>query len=193
MLRPVDAFVEGIRSLEQKAEIPKLYSPETVERIKRIATSGNEYSQISMASYNGKINSTAVLSPEVRENAAEAVKGNDTALGSMSGVLDTVGATQRRNILRVRLFDKQTERAITGNAAPALSEALREHWNHRVLVGGLVTRNAQGQAIRIEITQIERLPENDQGMPSPSELLGIAPDWLDGMTVDEYMRGIRGA
>jgi hypothetical protein len=24
-------------------------------------------------------------------------------------------------------------------------------------------------------------------------MLGIAPDWLDGMTVDDYMRGVRGA
>lgn len=193
MLRPIDAFVEGINSLGERAEIPKLYSPETVERIKRIATSGNEFSRISMASYNGKINTTAVLSSTVRENAADAVKGKDTAHGSLSGVLDTVGATPRRNILRVRLFDRQTQRAVSGNAAPALSEALREHWNHRVLVGGLVTRNAQGQAIRIEITEIERLPEDDSGMPSPHELLGIAPDWLDGITVDDYMRGIRGA
>lgn len=192
MLRPVEALVDGITSLAERAEIPKLYSPETVERIQRIATAGNEFSQISMATYNGRVNSVAVLSPEVRENAASAVKGKDISHGSISGILDTVGATPRRNILRVRLFDGQTERAVSGNAAPALSEALREHWNHRVLVGGLVTRNAQGQAIRIEIAQIERLPENDLGMPSPHELLGAAPDWLDGMTVDEYMRGIRG-
>jgi hypothetical protein len=193
MLRPVDALVDGINSLSTKPEIPKLYSPETVERIQRIATQSNAFSQISVASYNGAINARAVLSAEVRENAAEAVKGRDTILGSLSGILDTVGATPRRSLLRVRLFDNQSQRAVTGNATPELAEALREHWNHRVLVGGLITRNARGQAIRIAISDIERLPEDDQGMPSVDELLGIAPTWLDGLSVDEYMRGIRGA
>lgn len=191
MLEPVNAFVDGVSKLEQSAEIPKLYGPETVERIRRIAASGDEYSNISLASYNGTIGKIATLSESVRENAESAVKGKDVSRGSMSGILDTVGTTPRKNLLRVRVFDKQTQRAVTGNAAPYLSEALREHWNHKVLVGGLITRNAQGQAIRIEIDRIERLPEDDSMMPSPSELLGIAPDWTGGIAVDEFMRGLR--
>lgn len=193
MRRPIDALVEGVSSLGERAEIPKLYSPETVERIKRIATCGDEYRQVSIAAYNGRVGSVAVLSDAVRDNAASAVKGKETARGALSGVLDTVGSTPRRNFLRVRLFDRQTERAVSGHAPPALAESLREHWNHRVLVGGDVTRNAQGQAIRIEISEIERLPEDDSNMPSAHDMLGIAPDWLDGMTVDDYMRGVRGA
>lgn len=193
MQRPIDALLEGVQSLGEKPEIPKLYGPETVERIKRIANPGTGYSQISLSSYNGKINATAALSPQVHANADIAVQGKDVAHGTLSGILDTVGAGHRKSALRVRIFDRQTERAVSGNAAPSLAEDLREHWNHRVLVGGYVTRNAQGQPIRIDIKNIERLPEDDRGMPDPNKLLGIAPDWLDGMTVDEYMRGIRDA
>jgi hypothetical protein len=193
MQRPIDALLEGVKSLDQQPEIPKLYSPETVERIKRIATPGAGYSQISFSSYNGRVNSTAILTPGVRENADLAVKGKDVTHGALAGVLDTVGAGRRRNILRVRIFDSQTERAVTGSAVPNLAETLREHWNHKVLVGGQITRNAHGQPIRIEIAEIERLPEDDRGMPDPRELLGIAPDWLDGIAVDDYMRGTRGA
>lgn len=193
MQRPIDALVEGVQSLGRRPEIPKLYGPDTVERIKRIATPDTGYSQISLSSYNGKVNTTAVLSPEVRQNADLAVQGKDTAHGALAGILDTVGVGHRRNILRVRIFDRQTERAVSGSAAPGLAEVLREYWNHRVMVGGVITRNAQGQPIRIEIKEIERLPEDDRGMPNPHKLLGIAPDWLNGMTVDEYMRGVRSA
>ncbi len=193
MLEPVKAFVDGVKELEQFAEIPRLYGPETVERIRRIASTGDEYSNISLASYNGTTGTTVTLTEKVRDNAGSAVQGKDISHGSMSGILDTVGTTPRKNLLRVRVFDKQSQRAVSGSAAPHLSESLREHWNHKVLVGGQITRNAQGQAIRIEIDRIERLPEDDLMIPSPKELLGIAPDWTGGVSVDDFMRGIRNA
>ncbi|MDI3195427.1 hypothetical protein QK290_13480 [Pseudarthrobacter sp. AL07] len=193
MLLSVEALVDGVNSLGSLPEVPRFYSPETVGRITRIATPSEGFAEVSVASYNGKINSRAVLTSEVRQNAELALQGKEVSYGSISGTLDTVSSAPARNILRARIYDEQTQRAVAGVVSQDLSESLRQHWNHRVLVGGLITRNGRGQALKIEIDQLERLPENDLGMPSPAELLGIAPTWLNGENVDDYMGSIRGA
>lgn len=188
---PIDLFVDGVRSLDDRAEIPKLYAPDTVKRIERIGNGTEDYSRISFATYNGSINKVAVLSHAVRTNAALAVKHSSLAYGALSGVLDTLGTS--KNGLRVRVFDKQTERAVDGSADRSLAEELRQLWNHRVLVSGPIYRNVSGQPVRIEIERIEKLPAIDKPMVDAATLLGISPNWIDGLSVENYIRSVRGA
>ena len=44
---------------------------------------------------------------------------------------------------------------------------------------------------QIDVDQLELLPEDNSGRPSTDTLLGIGADWLDGMTVDDFLRVVR--
>lgn len=74
----------------------------------------------------------------------------------------------------------------------SMTEDLRTARRHRVSLSGKVRRNARGQAIRIEVDQLELLPEGNSGRPSTEALLGVGADWLDGLTVDDFLREVRG-
>ncbi|OCB25005.1 hypothetical protein A5674_22140 [Mycobacterium malmoense] len=64
-------------------------------------------------------------------------------------------------------------------------------WRHRVTVGGVIRRNARGQAIRMDVDRIERMPEDNSGRPSTDTLLGAAAGAFDDVSVDEFLDRLR--
>ncbi len=47
------------------------------------------------------------------------------------------------------------------------------------------------RSLGIDVDAIERLPEGSEARPSTDALLGAATDWLDGLTVDEFLGRLR--
>ncbi|MEV4747570.1 hypothetical protein AB0K21_14440 [Streptosporangium sp. NPDC049248] len=45
--------------------------------------------------------------------------------------------------------------------------------------------------VKIDIEPLEPFPEEPVTPALVAELLGIAPDWLDGQNVDDYIRDAR--
>lgn len=193
MLVPVRAFVEGAARLNEVAEVPRLFSTTTVERVAELAEPQRGVQEVTLALYNGKVGQAVSLSGAVREHAREAVRTHEISYGSVTGILDSLAADHRkRGTTRVTIYDPSQRLAITGNIAESMAEDLRLLWRHRVLAGGKVRRNQRGQVIRIEIDRIERMPEDNSGRPDTDDLLGVAPNWLGGQDVDEYLRRLRG-
>ena len=191
MLVPVMAFVAGAASLNEVAEIPRLFSPTTVERLASLAEAKQGVQSVSVAAYNGQVGPRVALSDSVREHAREAVRPFEISYGSISGVLDLVGTSHRQRGMRLSIYDPAGRQAVDGFVAERLAEELRLMWRHRVLAGGKIKRNRRGQVIRIEVDRIERLPDDDRGRPDTDQVLGMAPDWLNGQSVDQYLREVR--
>jgi len=192
MLVPVMAFVAGAASLNEVAVIPRLFSPTTVERLASLAEAKQGVQSVSVAAYNGQVGPRVALSDSVREHAREAVRPFEISYGSISGVLDLVGTSHRQRGMRLSIYDPAGRQAVDGFVAERLAEELRLMWRHRVLAGGKIKRNQRGQVIRIEVDRIERLPDDDRGRPDTDQVLGMAPDWLNGQSVDQYLREVRG-
>ena len=192
LLVPVMAFVAGAASLSEIAEIPRLFTPSTVERLAGLAEAKQGVQRVTVAAYNGKVGTRVELSDSVREHAREAVRPFEISYGSVSGVLDLVGTSHRQRGMRLSIYDPGGRQAVDGFVAERLAEELRLLWRHRVLAGGKIKRNQRGQVIRIEVDRIERLPDDDSGRPRIDQVLGVAPDWLNGQSVDEYLREVRG-
>lgn len=192
MLVPVMAFVAGAASLNEVAVIPRLFSPTTVERLASLAEAKQGVQSVSVAAYNGQVGPRVALSDSVREHAREAVRPFEISYGSISGVLDLVGTSHRQRGMRLSIYDPAGRQAVDGFVAERLAEELRLMWRHRVLAGGKIKRNRRGQVIRIEVDRIERLPDDDRGRPDTDQVLGMAPDWLNGQSVDQYLREVRG-
>lgn len=193
MLVPVSAFVSGAEHLAEVAEVPRLFMPSTVERVLRIARPDSGVERVSVATYNGQRGRLVELGDDVVAHAKEAVRPHETSYGTVTGVLDAVAVAHRRSDVKVTIFSETDRQAVEGYAPEGFAEELRMLWRHRVVIGGRVKRNQRGQVLRIEVNRIERMPEDNAGRPHIERLIGAAPRWLGGQSVDEYLRGVRGA
>lgn len=190
MLVPAIALVEGAETLRREAEVPKLFTPNTVVRLGRLAEPKDGIQSVALATYNGSVGRSVVLTDAVRRNANEAVRQFEVSYGSVSGTLSALRDTRTMGTVKVTVRTP-TRQAVNGQVPESLADQLRELWRHRVVLGGKVRRNARGQAIRIDVDSIERLPDGNEGRPSTDALLGAGADWLDGMTVDEFLGRLR--
>lgn len=186
LLMPVSALVDGARDLQSEPELPRFYSESTVTRLLRVAVPHEGIREVSLATVNGKVGERVLLNDNLIEHARTAVREAEVSIGSITGTLDVI-STRAKHGVRVSVFDPVNRRAVTGTVSGKLSDTLRKSWGHRVTVRGRITRNARGQAIRVAITGLELLPDDDSGRPSTAELLGADPEWTGGLSVGDFM------
>lgn len=192
MMVPVEALVRGAATLAKQPIVPELFAPKTVTRLGALAEPRDGIQSVSLATYNGAVGPEVVLSDPLRRNAATAVKPFEVSYGSVTGTLSGVRDAKGTSV-RVTVRDALGKQAIDGIVPEAMAEDLRIAWRHRVSLSGKVRRNGFGQAIRIEVDRLELLPEGNRGRPSTDELLGVGADWLDGLTVDDFLHEVRDA
>lgn len=192
MMIPVEALVRGATALTLQPVVPELFAPRTVTRLGDLAAARDGVQSITLATYNGRTNAGVLLSDPVRENASAAVKPFEVSYGSVTGTLSGVKDTKGRSV-RVTVRDTSGRQAIDGLVPESMAEDLRAAWRHRVVLYGKVRRNSRGQAIRVDVDRLERLPETNSGRPSTDALLGAGTGWLDGMTVDDFLHEARDA
>jgi hypothetical protein len=174
LMLPATALVSGITSLNRLPEVPQYYTASTVERVVKIGEPGQGVAEVSLATVNGRISDYVPVSEPVRQHAREAVRGTETSLGSIAGLLDQMNARRAgRGLLMVGLYDALARRAVIGHVPASMESEVQKLWRHRVLAHGFVTRNSRGQPIRIRIERFELLPEDDSERASVNELLGL--------------------
>lgn len=193
MLVPAEALVSGSLALAELPEVPRLFAPVTVSRVAALAKPKEGVEFVTFSTYDDSGERSAPLSNSVYANATAAVKQASIAYGTVTGRLSALRDPVRGGGLRVTIRDERDKRAVDGFVPESREDELRGLWRHRVSLAGKVRRNARGQAIRIDVDQIARLPEGNQGRPSTDELLGVGADWLDGLSVDEFLQGMRDA
>lgn len=191
LLAPLGIFVQGAQALQLTPEVPTMFTERTVERVLEIARPGRGVAEVAVAPVNGKVGDSISLSGRLIQNATEAVRSHEKSWGTVVGTLDILGRKRTNEQIRASVFDVQAGRAIAGIAAPSMSDQLRAAWGHRVLLGGEISKNARGQAVRIKIADLEILPEDDDNRASVDELLGIDPSWIGDLSVDEYIAEAR--
>lgn len=190
MLVPAFALVDGAATLQDQASVPHLFAPATVVRLGRLAEPRDGVQSVALAMSNGASGEPVVLSHAVRANAAKAVRPFQESYGSVAGTLSALRDGRGRAALKVTVRTATGE-AVEGRVPVALAEQLRQMWRHRVLLVGQVRRNSNGQALRIDVDLVERLPDDNEHRPSTDALLGAAAEWFEGMTVDDVMRQLR--
>jgi len=189
---PAEALVRGASTLSEQPVVPELFAPKTVSRLGGLAEPKDGIQSVTLATYNGTSQPAVELSDPVRMNAAAAVRPFEVSYGSVTGTLSGLREVRGKSV-RVTVRDALGKQAIDGLVPESMTEELRTAWRHRVALAGKVRRNARGQAIRIDVDHIERLPEGNSGRPSTNALLGIGADWLDGLTVDDFLGEVRDA
>lgn len=189
LLRPVTALVSGIRELREQPELPPFYSETTIDRLIVVAKPREGIQEVALAPVNGQVGPYEALDERVLDNARSAVKEAERSIGSITGTLTGLKTTKQG--LRIAIHDPVARRTINGTSTLSLAEELRLSWNHRCILRGRIARNLVGQALRISVTNVERLPDDREERNITRQLLGADPNWTGGLTVDEYMREVR--
>lgn len=189
LLEPVVALVSGIRDLREQPELPPFYSETTIDRLIVVAKPREGIQEIALAAVNGHVGPYEALDEQVLDNARSAVKEAEKSIGSITGTLTSLKSTKQG--LRIAILDPVARRTISGTAAAPLAEELRRCWNHRCVLRGRITRNLSGQALRISVTNVERLPDSRTDRNITKQLLGADPNWTGALTVDEYIEQVR--
>lgn len=184
------AVVEGAAELRAHSGIPDYYTETGVSRLLDAARrrSAPGVDAVELAALNGTELAAAALDEELIAHAASTVSTSATAQGSVEGVLDTMST--RRKQARASVFDATTRRAVEVRASAITAEDLHRHFGQRVLIGGALTRNGQGQAVRILADHIQALPAIAP-RSRLRELIGIAPGWTGGRSTAEVMAELR--
>jgi hypothetical protein len=196
MLVPVGALVRGVELLAEQPEVPPFFVDRAVTHLLEAAHPADGVQEVSLATFNGHAGPRAAVSEAVRENAAAAVQSGYVTWGSVSGVLDIVNLRSKKS-LKISVFDPASGRAVSGMISmdqdPQVHQVARQALGSRVLVGGRIHRNRRGQSLRVEVERIEVLGPVDEPKLKWGDLLGAAPELLDGRSVDEYLGRVRSA
>lgn len=183
-------LVAGINQLEHKPAIPELFSARTVQRVSRVGqqmSRGNLHA-VELASLNGRRHD-ATINTKTLESARKAVKPVSQAWGSVTGQLEELVARSGKDP-RAVVYMERARRAVVVRASIDQADMLRQAWGQRVLVGGPLTRNSEGQPLRIDLTELEALTSLTS-VPRAWDLVGIAPNATGELSTDEYIERLR--
>lgn len=189
---PLNGFVEGVELLTASPKIPPFFSERTVARVghigKHIGPGGIE--QVAVTSLNGDRH-TAVVDEGTVTNATQAVLPAKSAFSSVTGTLDVLSHS-RGSSPRALIRDPITRHAVRVVAHSDHSEMLRNAWGRRVIASGVLQRNSEGQAVSLQMTDLEILPDS-RGPMDPAEILGINPRITGDLSTAEYLKQVRNA
>ncbi|MEU6398625.1 hypothetical protein ABZ867_16845 [Streptomyces cinnamoneus] len=189
---PLHGFVDGIDSLTESPRIPPFFSERTVARVghigKHIGPGGVE--QVAVTSLNGDRH-TAVVDEGTVSNAAQAVLPAKSAFSSVTGTLDVLSHT-KGSAPRALIRDPRTRHAVRVAAHSEHSEILRNAWGRRVVASGVLQRNSEGQAVSLQMTDLEILPDS-QSQIDPADILGVNPRITGDLSTAEYLKQVRSA
>lgn len=191
---PVRFFMSGLERLETSAALPEYYSENTVRRILDLGAKKGNAVQTAIASVNGQVGKEVVLNESLLDNAQRAISGNYRTIGSVVGKLDILDSRHGdKNRFRSNLLDESSNRGVVAVIAKDREGELRQLWNKRVLLFGEITKNDTGQPIRIDVSEVVEIPPEGGGGREFVDLVGVAPDWTEGLDSVEYLRRQRGA
>lgn len=129
---------------------------------------------------------TVTLTQHAIENVRALLPTKRKTIGSVEGKLEAISIHKSKKFV---VYDALTKKAITCEFADKMLDTVKDALGHRVLVSGMVHWNAKSEPKRVDADNIRLL---GQHLPSTSDLSGAYPDITEGMTVEEYIRSIRG-
>ncbi len=182
-------FIRGLGVVEQEPGVPPFFSESAVANVERLAAGLGKRGAMGFGAQSTPQESVRITH-QAALNAGQAIKPRFKAIGSIAGTLEAISLHNRD---RFNVYE-----AVTGTAVRCYFERdkyleiVRNALGHRVRAYGVIARNARGDALRLDMRDLEILPE-DSKLPTIRDIFGIAPDFTEEMTSCEYVRWLREA
>jgi len=177
-------FVEGLEFAESGEGLPPGFDDSSLKHVKRLsnklATKGVTGFTATFLDTRRSARVTQLSGKRVAALMAPTYK----AIGSVIGRLETISLHRRPRFL---VYDEVSRRPVQSTFKTEHLEGVKEALGHRVLVSGIIHRNAKGQPLKVEESNFRILPANEQ-LPDTDRLIGIAPDFTGSLSTGEHLR-----
>ena len=70
-----------------------------------------------------------------------------------------------------------------------IEEALKKQ--HRVAVSGVISYNSLGEPLSVDVQKPLRILRRESELPTPAEMVGLAPDLTGHLDTEDYIEGMR--
>ena len=110
-----------------------------------------------------------------------------TDIGAVEGRIEIVSLRARR----FEVYDSVRCRVVKCDFPKELERIVKDNLGKTVEVFGLVSFNAQAEPLSVKVENLRALGETDE-LPSIQDILGIAPDFTDDLSTEEFIRVARG-
>jgi hypothetical protein len=177
---------EVLRSTAQisnSAQRPSIVSDSAISHYRNLAVSSKKIGDISVYDDNTNV----VINETTLQNIDKLTGPKTKSVGSILGKLEAISVHKSNEI---RVWDENTGRPVRCKYPRALEEMITASLRARVLVAGLVSYNANGQAISVDASEIKRYPSPDE-LPGIDDVIGCVDDVTGGASLRDYLSHIR--
>lgn len=184
------ALISGVRKLERGEGRPEAFTDEALDATLNLARVKMRpgINALSLIGENGAAADKEAEEPnvlEVTERVAasvnEIIAPRYTAPGAIEGTLQAISSRGR---LYFVIYDSVFGARVRCDIPDTLKPRALASFDERVLVTGMVSRDAQGHPRLIKAQEIERI--GSEGLPS--SIRGLDPDFTGRLTSAEYLR-----
>lgn len=110
------------------------------------------------------------------------------SIGAVEGRLETLSLHQGRR--QFRICHHLTGEPVECSLPPELEAAVKSGLGRRVIVSGVIAYGAEGRPLSVRAERLRVVPE-DEALPSPDDVLGLAPDLTGDKSTEEYIGMLR--
>ncbi|MGQ0766374.1 MAG: hypothetical protein ACT4OZ_11995 [Gemmatimonadota bacterium] len=180
------ALLSGVRRLEHGEGRPADFNDEALDATMTLArvTKRPGISALSIIGDNGREQPQELVSLDVTERTAEAVKEiiapRYTAPGAIDGMLQAINS---RGGLYFVVYDAIFGSRVRCDIPDTLKAKALAAFDNRVLVSGMVSRDAEGHPRHIRVQDIEKISTD-----LPQSIRGLDPDFTGNVSSAEYLK-----
>jgi hypothetical protein len=184
-------FVNGLEVIDREVQMPPYFSAQDLGRVKAIAgllrTTGSD--GLEAAHLNGAATplSKTILKQDAASKVTAILKTRFKSIGSVVGKLEVISV---HGPPRFNVYDAVTHKAVSCHFEPERLEDIAAALGRRVVVTGVVHRNAHGEPLKVEKPELRILSSTDEP-PSVRDLIGLVPDLTGDLSAEEYVRKLR--
>lgn len=182
-------FVGGLEQIEEKGTTPPYFSDFDLRKAQGLARLLERNGAQVFRAIDVDDERTAEITRRTSVNAAQLMAPKHRSIGSVTGRLEMISV---RRGPRFSVYEALTRRAVNCRFKEEMLELVKDALGRRVIASGIIHYNYKGEPIRVELEDLRILPREEE-LPSPDEILGMAPDFTGDSTTEEFIRRIRDA
>lgn len=183
-------FVDGLGVIEREPGVPPFFSEGALSNVEKLANLLGKGGAMGFGARQIGVRTQARITHRAAINAGQAIKPVFSAVGSVTGMLEAINLHGRP---KFNVYE-----AVTGSAVRCSFdrdkhlELIRRGLGKRVRACGVIYRNARGDALRLDMQDLDILPQ-DRELACVRDIYGIDPDFTGSQSSDEYVRWLREA
>jgi hypothetical protein len=183
------AYVDALAIAERGEALPPHLSDAALTQLQYLSGQLQRNGAEALSTTYVELRQRARVSAETALNVKRLRVPKSTAIGSIIGLLEVVSV---HGPPKYSVYDAVTKRPVRCQFKPGEIDQVKGALGQRVMVAGVIRRNANGQPLSVEQPRLSAMPGSDD-LPSTDDLVGLDPEFTGSVSTDEYVRRLRDA